>query len=50
MGTGSGVSAILAARVSSHVLAVDINPKAVECAIANANRNGVKERGRASCS
>jgi release factor glutamine methyltransferase len=44
MGTGSGVSAILAAKVSSDVVAVDINPRAVECAIANAERNGVRER------
>jgi release factor glutamine methyltransferase len=44
MGTGSGVSAILAAQVSSDVVAVDINPKAVACAFANALRNGVAER------
>jgi release factor glutamine methyltransferase len=44
MGTGSGVSAILAAKVSSQVVAVDINPKAVACAIANAERNGVRDR------
>lgn len=44
MGTGSGVSAILAAKVTSDVVAVDINPKAVECAIANAERNGVTDR------
>src|SRR5207302_4179263 len=43
MGTGSGVSAILAARVSSRVVAVDINPKAVYCASANAARNGVRD-------
>jgi release factor glutamine methyltransferase len=44
MGTGSGVNAILAAAVSSDVLAVDVNPKAVDCAIANADRNGVSSR------
>lgn len=41
MGTGSGVSAILAAKVAREVVAVDINPRAVECASANAVRNGV---------
>lgn len=44
MGTGSGISAILAAMTSSDVVAVDINPKAVEAAAANATRNGVAER------
>jgi release factor glutamine methyltransferase len=44
MGTGSGVSAILAAKVAGDVVAVDINRKAVECAIANAARNGVSDR------
>ncbi len=41
MGTGSGVSALLAARAGSEVVAVDVNPKAVECARANAERNGL---------
>jgi release factor glutamine methyltransferase len=41
MGTGSGVNAILAARKGAQVLAVDINPQAVEAARANAERNGV---------
>ena len=44
MGTGSGVSAILAAKVSSEVVAVDINPKAIDCAKDNAERNGVADR------
>jgi release factor glutamine methyltransferase len=44
MGTGSGISAILASRHSTNVLAVDINPKAVAAARANAIRNGVGER------
>jgi release factor glutamine methyltransferase len=43
MGTGSGVSALLAARAGSEVVAVDINPEAVECARANAERNGLAE-------
>jgi len=41
MGTGSGVSALLAARAGSEVVAVDVNPEAVECARANAERNGL---------
>ena len=41
MGTGSGVSALLAARSGSEVVAVDVNPKAVDCARANAQRNGL---------
>ncbi|MDQ1467747.1 MAG: release factor glutamine methyltransferase [Actinomycetota bacterium] len=44
MGTGSGVNAILAASTSSDVMAVDVNPLAVECARQNAARNGVAER------
>jgi len=44
MGTGSGVCAILAAATSSDVVAVDINPKAVQAATENAKRNGVAER------
>jgi release factor glutamine methyltransferase len=44
MGTGSGVSALLAARAGSDVVAVDVNPEAVECARANADRNGLGER------
>jgi len=44
MGTGSGIGALLAASQSSDVVAVDINPRAVEAAAANAVRNGVAER------
>jgi len=44
MGTGSGVSALLAARAGSDVVAVDVNPEAVACARANAERNGLAER------
>jgi release factor glutamine methyltransferase len=44
MGTGSGIGALLAASQSSDVVAVDINPKAVETAAANAARNGLAER------
>jgi release factor glutamine methyltransferase len=41
MGTGCGVSALLAAQTGSEVVATDVNPKAVECARANAERNGL---------
>ncbi|WP_211349156.1 methyltransferase [Micromonospora pisi] len=44
MGTGSGVNAILAASRSTRVVAVDINPYAVEAATRNAERNGVADR------
>jgi len=44
MGTGSGVNAILAASKSAQVVAVDINAAAIECARANAVRNGVADR------
>jgi len=41
MGTGSGVNAVLAARQGAQVVAVDINPRAVEATAANVERNGV---------
>ena len=44
MGTGSGIGAILAAARSTDVVAVDINPKAVQAARANAVLNGVADR------
>lgn len=44
MGTGSGVSALLAARAGSDVVATDVNPEAVECARANAKTNGLSDR------
>jgi release factor glutamine methyltransferase len=43
MGTGSGVNAILAATKGASVLAVDINPRALDAARANAERNGVAD-------
>jgi release factor glutamine methyltransferase len=43
MGTGSGVNAILAASNGARVLAVDINPIALEAARANVARNGVAD-------
>ena len=44
MGTGSGVNAILAARSGADVVAVDVNPAAVEAARANADAAGVGDR------
>src|ERR671917_1153220 len=44
MGTGSGVNAILAASKAAEVVAVDINPVAVEAARNNAAHNGVAHR------
>ena len=44
MGTGSGVNAVLAAGRAGHVLAVDINPHALDAARHNAERNGVADR------
>jgi release factor glutamine methyltransferase len=44
MGTGSGINALLAALTSSDVVAVDLNPKAVEATAANAVRNGLADR------
>jgi release factor glutamine methyltransferase len=44
MGTGSGINAILAATKGAMVVAVDINPYAIEAARANAEHNGVAGR------
>lgn len=44
MGTGCGVNAILAASAASRVLAVDINPHALDAARQNAAHNGVADR------
>jgi release factor glutamine methyltransferase len=41
MGTGCGILAVLAAEKAKRVVAVDINPYAIECAIKNAEQNGV---------
>lgn len=41
MGTGSGVNAVLAAANGAQVLAVDVNPRSLEAARANVERNGV---------
>jgi len=42
LGTGSGLLAIKAAESAGRVVAVDINPYAVECARANARLNGLE--------
>ena len=44
MGTGCGILSIIAARKASEVVAVDINPYAVKCAMENAKLNGVAEK------
>ncbi|UBU08917.1 methyltransferase [Nonomuraea gerenzanensis] len=44
LGTGCGVNAVLAASAAAEVLAVDINPLAVETARDNAARNHVADR------
>ena len=43
MGTGCGILAVLVSEKAKSVLAVDINPYAIECAIKNTEMNGVKE-------
>ncbi|MBU4245634.1 MAG: HemK2/MTQ2 family protein methyltransferase [Nanoarchaeota archaeon] len=42
IGTGSGIIALFAARFAKSVLAVDINPKAINCAKENVKINGIK--------
>jgi release factor glutamine methyltransferase len=42
MGTGSGVCAVVAAKHARRVVAVDINPAAVQCTKINALLNGVE--------
>ncbi|MEJ2240741.1 MAG: class I SAM-dependent methyltransferase [Candidatus Bathyarchaeota archaeon] len=44
MGTGCGILAIIVAKEAKSVLAVDINPFALSCAIKNAESNFVKEK------
>lgn len=44
MGSGAGANAILAAQTAREVVAVDVNPIAVETTAANAARNGVGDR------
>lgn len=42
IGTGTGIVAIQMAKTTKHVVAVDINPYAVECARNNAQRNRIR--------
>jgi methylase of polypeptide subunit release factors len=42
LGTGSGVLALTAARHSEHVVATDLNPRAVSFAAFNASLNGIE--------
>jgi release factor glutamine methyltransferase len=44
MGTGCGILAVLAAEKAKRVVAIDINPHAIECAINNAVMNSVNEK------
>jgi len=44
MGTGSGIQAIVAARIARRVIAIDINPVAVMYATKNVRWNGVEDR------
>jgi release factor glutamine methyltransferase len=41
VGTGCGILGILAAKKARHVIAIDLNPHAVECAKMNAKHNKV---------
>jgi release factor glutamine methyltransferase len=41
LGTGSGVIGLVSSRAGAKVTAVDINPRAVECASRNADRAGL---------
>ena len=44
IGTGCGILAVLAAQKAKTVVAVDINPHALECAGRNAETNSIKEK------
>jgi release factor glutamine methyltransferase len=44
VGTGCGLLGVVAAKKASRILAVDINPYAVRCAIENAKVNHVKSK------
>jgi methylase of polypeptide subunit release factors len=44
IGTGSGILALAAARAGATVVALDINPKAVNAATDNARANGLSDR------
>jgi release factor glutamine methyltransferase len=44
VGTGCGILAVLVAEKAKRVVAVDVNPYAIECAIKNAQTNRMKEK------
>ncbi len=44
VGTGCGILAVLAAKKAKRIVAVDVNPYAIECAIKNAQTNGMADR------
>lgn len=44
MGTGSGIAAIVAARLGYRVIGVDLNPEAVRCARINVLLNNLEDR------
>lgn len=44
MGTGSGIIAVALARRGAEVVAVDVNPAAVQLALRNARRHGIAQR------
>ncbi len=44
VGTGCGILAIIAAKKADRVVAIDVNPHAVECAKLNAEANRVADR------
>lgn len=44
LGCGTGILSLLAAKKARRVVAVDSNPKAVECTKLNAEANGLKDR------
>ena len=48
MGTGTGIIAIWAAKKGAKVVGVDVNPKAVEVAEANAEKEGVEAEFKVS--
>ena len=43
-GTGTGYFALVAARKGGNVVAVEVNPVSIQCAMYNAQRNGLEER------
>jgi release factor glutamine methyltransferase len=49
VGTGCGILAVLAAEKAKHVVAVDVNPYAIECARKNAEVNRVEGKIEFRC-